>query len=102
VAPGASGGRPKRSKAGYEERLETLRRYVPGIDRLNDWLHLSRARRELAPHYVLDALVLSVNAWLGSRYGIERFPAEGGELDRYGPRMEMVTAPWAVLVEVVG
>lgn len=49
-------------------------------------------RGSAAADDVLDALALAVNAWLGSVHGLRVLPDEGEELDRYGLRMEMVTA----------
>lgn len=93
-----NGGRPvylpKRSKAGFEQRLGVLRRYLPGVDAVVSGYHRRRGPGGPAADDVLDAAVLAVNAWLGARQGFKTFPTEGVELDRYGLRMEMVTAPW--------
>lgn len=69
-----------------------LRRYVPDVDAFIAGVPRSKRRGSPAADDVLDALALAVNAWLGSEHGFRVLPDEGEELDRYGLRMEMVTA----------
>jgi len=91
-----NGGNPvqhgKLSREGRSERLAVLRRYVPDVDAFIAGVPRSRRRGSPAADDVLDALSLAVNAWLGSVRGFRVLPDEGEELDRYGLRMEMVTA----------
>ncbi|MDI6893760.1 MAG: DUF429 domain-containing protein [Bacillota bacterium] len=77
---------------GRDERLAMLRRYVPDVDAFIAGVPRSKRRGSPAADDVLDALALAVNAWLGSEHGFRVLPDEGEELDRYGLRMEMVTA----------
>lgn len=91
-----NGGNPvqhgKLSQEGRRERLAALRRYVPAVDAFIAGVPRSKRRGSAAADDVLDALALAVNAWLGSVHGLRVLPDEGEELDRYGLRMEMVTA----------
>jgi predicted RNase H-like nuclease len=89
---GLNGGRPMRANkataAGRQERLEVLRRHLPGVDALLEDALGRYPRRQVAPDDVLDATVLAqVMAEAGTR--LIRLPREP-EWDAEGLSMEIV------------
>lgn len=78
----------KKSREGYEERLELLQRLHPHTDHIISH-GLSRWKRsEVARDDILDALAAAVTAELGQN-GFQTIPEEP-EMDSEGIRMEMV------------
>ncbi len=78
----------KKVRAGGEERLAVLARYVPHVQEVFDLALSKWRRREVARDDILDAMAAGVTA-LGYPDELATIP-ETPEIDSRGLRMEMV------------
>lgn len=89
LAGGQAMTHKKSTLAGFQERLDVLRRFFPAADSLVESALSSYLRKEVAKDDILDALVCAVVATMSQQW--VTVPATP-ELDSHGIPMEMVYA----------
>ena len=77
----------KKLKAGREERLSVLSRYIKESEKIFTYASREYNRQKVAPDDVLDAMVIAVTAMLG-RESLETFP-DNPKTDDLGLSMEI-------------
>jgi predicted RNase H-like nuclease len=64
----------KRTKEGYSERFELLKKIYPKTDELVNHTLEKYLRKEVKKDDILDALVLAINAYLGKKLNFKNYP----------------------------
>lgn len=64
----------KRKNEGYSERLELLKKIYPKTEEIVNYTLEKYLRKEVKKDDILDALVLAINAYLGSKLSFRDYP----------------------------
>jgi predicted RNase H-like nuclease len=71
---GKSMNHNKRTKEGYTERFELLKKIYPKTDEIVNHTLENYLRKEVKKDDILDALVLAINAYLGKKLNFKNYP----------------------------